>query len=148
MITLLMQAPSSWDRLWAIRQELVQNDSWQAGALMGLGILAFFLLLYLASAFERRRARTDIDDSRKLFRSLLAQLELTVRQRDLLRRLVRDLRLQEPAIVLLAPELFWSHVDLWLSQSQRRNTAVGTEFDALAARLFAAPGVSPATRVT
>ena len=74
---------------------------------------ALILLLFLVHRFQQRHSRQPIDQPKRLFRSVLTRLELSVQQRDLLRRMARDLELEHPTALLLCPKTFRRQAALW-----------------------------------
>lgn len=147
MIPLLLQIITPKDRLTGIRQELSDGSSPGEVFLVLLGLAAFIGLLYALYVLQRRRRRREIDDSGKLFRALLAELQLTVPQRDVLRRVARDLAVPEPTVLLLAPQLYWAYGEKWLRQDAAGNEHHRVELERAAQWLFptrpaAGPGSS------
>jgi hypothetical protein len=133
---LLLQLTTPKERLSGIRQELTEGSSPGDVCLVLLGIAAFIGLLFALYTLQRQRQRTQIDDSGKLFRTLLSELQLTVPQRDVLRRIARDLALTEPTVLLLAPQLYWSYAEKWLSRDGPRSNRHRTELKKAATMLF------------
>ena len=74
---------------------------------------ALILLLLLVHRFQQRHSRQPIDQPKRLFRTVLARLELSVQQRDLLRRMARELKLEHPTALLLCPKTFRCQAALW-----------------------------------
>lgn len=136
MNRLLVQILTPRERLFGVRERLSEGSTSGEIVLTFLGLAAFLLFLYIVFGVQRRHRRTEVDDSRKLFRSLLTDLGLTVRQRDLLRRIAGDLRLQEPSVLLLAPAIYWSHAQQWMADFPNRQPNARAEFEKLAAVLF------------
>jgi hypothetical protein len=128
------------DRLLGIRDRFADGGTWGEMILTLLGLAAFVAFLFVAFGIQRRVCRKEIDNPRKLFRTLMTQLGLTVRQRDLLRRMAGDLRLAHPTILLLGPGPYWSHAERWTSQFARKPTAIRAELDQLALALFPQSG--------
>jgi hypothetical protein len=124
------------DRLLGIRDRFADGGGWGDMALTLLGLAAFVAFLFVVFAIQRRIHRKEIDNPRKLFRTLMTQLGLTVRQRDLLRRMAGDLRLEHPTILLLGPGAYWSHAEQWRGQFARDPATIHAELDTLARALF------------
>jgi hypothetical protein len=124
------------DRLLGIRDRFADGGTWGDMVLTLSGLAAFVVFLFVVFGVQRRVHRKDIDNPRKLFRTLMTQLGLTVRQRDLLRRMAGDLRLEHPTILLLGPGAYWSYAEQWTSQFARNPTTTNAELDQLARALF------------
>ncbi len=67
--------------------------------------LVFIVVLYSLSVLQRRRTNPVARQPQKLFRSLLRGLSLSTLDRILLRMVARSSGLQQPAAMLLSPEL-------------------------------------------
>ena len=136
MISLLVQIRTSDERLFAIRDRLADGGMASEAALTFLGLAGGLLLLYFVLCLRRRGRRREMDDSQGLFHSLLSDLGLTVRQRDLMRRIARDRQLKEPAVLLVAPALYWTYATQWLESATGRTDAIHAQLESLAAVLF------------
>jgi hypothetical protein len=140
MIGTLGQIVSPPDRLLGIRDRFADGGAWANMVLALLGLAAFVGLLFVMFEVQRRIRRKEIDHPRKLFRTLMTQLGLTVRQRDLLRRMARELRLEHPTILMLGPGIYRSYAEQWTSQHARQPATVHAELDQLARALFPQSG--------
>jgi hypothetical protein len=120
MTGLLLEMTTPRERLTGIRTELSDGSTPGEICLLLLSLATFIALLYILYRVQREQRRPEIDDSRKLFRTLLTDLGLPVPHRDVLRRVVRDLNLVEPAVMLLAPRLYWAHAQKWLEGNPAR----------------------------
>jgi hypothetical protein len=136
VIGTLGQVVSPPDRLLGIRDRFADGGGWADMVLTLLGLAVFVGLLFVVFEVQRRIRRKEIDHPRKLFRTLMTQLGLTVRQRDLLRRMARELRIEHPTILLLGPGIYRSYAERWTSQSARQPATIHTELDQLARVLF------------
>ena len=143
MNRLLMQALTPKERLRGIQDRLSDGRSLGDIVLTLLGLAAFVACLYVVFALQRRLRRTEIDDSRRLFRSALVELGITVRQRDLLRRIAGDLRLPEPTVLLLGSGIYWSHARRWTAEFPSKQPQTRAEMEKLATLLF--PQAQPET---
>jgi hypothetical protein len=111
MITILLQAKNPWQSA---------HEHFQRGGTLG-GLLAAFMtiggligLLYIVHRLQQRKHSTGpVVNPQKLFRTIVRKIGLNVLQRDLLLRVARDLRLQHPVTLLLAPEVFQYHIRKW-----------------------------------
>ena len=131
----LLQA-NPHERLEALRWQFNRPGSGAefALALLALGsLVALILLLY---SFQKRRALADIDHPGKLYRRLLQRLNLSVPQRDLLRRMSADLQLAHPAVLLLGQRIFGEHTSRWLETGRRVRSDDAARVEELAKRLF------------
>lgn len=109
MTSLLAQAP--WE---AVRDHLQRGGSPLAILLTVGAILALLMLLGGVHRIQHRRVtRSPINDPKKLFHSVMGDLGLTAVQRDLLRQMASDLRLEHPSVMLLSPVLFVEHARRW-----------------------------------
>ena len=136
MNRLLMQALTPMERLSGIQDRLSEGSTLGDILLTLLGLAAFVAFLYVVFDLQRRLRRTEIDDSRKLFRSALVELGITVRQRDLLRRIAGDLHLPEPTVLLLGAGIYWSHARRWMAELPSKQSQTRVEIEQLAALLF------------
>lgn len=143
MNRLLMQALTPKERLSGIQDRLSDGSSLGDIFLTLLGLAAFVAFLYAVFGLQRRLRRTEIDDSRRLFRSALVELGITVRQRDLLRRIAGDLRLPEPTVLLLGSGIYWSHARRWMAEFPSKQPQTRAETEKLATLLF--PQAQPET---
>jgi len=75
------------------------------------GIVA--LVAWLSRRQEKIHSPTTTSNPQKLFHGLLAKLDLTVQQRSLLKSVARDLRMPQPAALLISKELFSKSVKEW-----------------------------------
>ena len=108
------------------------TDVMQVLVLLAVGLL----LLYLATVLWQHRRRRQINNPRRLFCEVLRQLPLSVTQRDLLRRISRELGLDHPAVLVLSPQVFRSHANRWMSASRSVNQVTRQRLDELAQALF------------
>jgi hypothetical protein len=136
---LLGQTVTARDRLRGIENRL--SDGGTIGDLLPvlLGAAAFGALLYLLFVLQRRARRQEIDDPGQLFRTLLLDLNVPVRQRDLLRRIARERRLPNPAVLLIARPAFRNHTQSWLAAQEKRRTSVQEDLAHLESLLFRGP---------
>ena len=113
--------------------------------LTALGMLV--LLLSVGYAFHLRRSRHGQAprDPGKLFRTTLAQLDLTSDDRRLLRAIARHSGLAQPASMLVSPIMMaqWAHQWVHQQPSAARREAALTRLDSLSRRLFNEPLPTP-----
>ncbi len=109
-----------------------------------LGVLLVLLcgLVFVQFYLRKHRGRQP-DDPRKLFRWVVRRLHLGVIERDLLRRMVAELRLQHPTNLLLSYDLFRDHALRYHAQCRKasggRADAQAKTLDALSHTLFDRP---------
>ena len=108
------------------------TDVMQVLVLLAVGLL----VLYLAAVLWQHHRRRQINNPRRLFGEVLRQLPLSVAQRDLLRRIARELGLDHPAALVLSPQVFRSHANRWMSASHSANQVTRERLDGLAQALF------------
>ena len=126
---------------------LMQTNSWQAvheefqrgGAFWEVfwvlfAITAGLAALVLYQRIQQNRSSGHVSDHPgKLFRVVITRLRLGVLQRDLLRRMARELQLVHPTVLLLSPEIFHEQAQQWLDGMQF-NSEQGSFDDHRAAR--------------
>lgn len=83
------------------------------GVLVAVGIVLFAVL---AQSIQKRRSKHNVDHPAKLFRRLLYKLDLTVPQRDIIRRMALDLRLENATVLLLSRRVFERYARRWLTK--------------------------------
>jgi hypothetical protein len=137
---LLLQTIGPQDRLHGIHNRFTDGGS-SAGdvALVLLLAAAFVAFLYVLYSLQRQFTRKEIDNSGKLFRTLLLDLGLSPADRSLLMAVARDRQLAEPSILLLGPSPFWRHVRSWSEAQPDRRRPPLDALDRLAVRLFGRP---------
>ena len=124
------------ERVHGIRDRFAAGGS-TADVMQVLVLLAVGLLvLYLVTALWQHHRRRQINNPRKLFGEVLRQLPLSVPQRDLLRRISRELGLDHPAVLVLSPQIFHSYSNHWMSASRSANPVTRERLDELVQALF------------
>lgn len=149
MIPLLLQSGQTIDPRKAIFDQFNKQPgdpaTWSGVILVIAAILILLLVLHFILYYERRTDETQSTrDPLKLFKEVLCELELSTAERDLLKRLARDLELASPTALLLSPTGFSNHVQKWLSMSKTK-AKHEQQFQQLSRKLF---GSSWATNVT
>ncbi len=131
------------DALHSIQKRFTEGGSFVGVLVVILLMAAVLLALSMLQRLQtRRQPSAVINDPRKLFHTLLKRKNLGVVHRDTLRRMTSDLRLTHPAIVLLGPGLFRSHVDRWcakLESSSIRRIPSQDDLDSLCQAIFGQP---------
>ncbi|MCG3138779.1 MAG: hypothetical protein HJJLKODD_02648 [Phycisphaerae bacterium] len=125
MMPLLLQISSRNDLFRALRDAFNKDPSdrstWIGLILVIGGFLILLLILHFILYYEARRDQPRYDRNQQhSFRELLGALPLNIAQRDLLQRLVRDLRLVYPLHLLLSPQMYEGFVQQWLGVSETR----------------------------
>lgn len=99
----------------AVRDQFQEGGSTGVALLIVVGIVGLVLVAYWLTRRlnldSGERARPD--DPGKLYRELLDKLDLPPAQRRILDTVAKDLRLRNPAKILLSPKLFDRCVDQW-----------------------------------
>lgn len=115
MAAVQLQATGLTEAQRAVRDHFQEGGS-IGSVLLVVGVVAGVILAacWLARR-QRRRAQKHAprDDPDRLFGDLLRGLALTAPQRGLLDTVAKELRLRNPAVILLSPTLFDRHVDQW-----------------------------------
>jgi hypothetical protein len=96
------------------------RDRFQEGgsvAVVLLVLLALVVVVFGVYCLTLRQDKADLAvqraDPQKLFRDLLHRLDLAPSQRRLLGAVAKDLRLEQPSVILLSPVLFDRYVRKW-----------------------------------
>lgn len=123
-------------RFFGIRDHFASGkgfaDLMLAAVVIALGIVLLYGLLRLV----QRRQRVFLRHPGKLFAEILKRIPVSPAQRELLRRIARDLRLEHPAILLLAPRVFRNQTNRWMSLTRSANPHTRQRLDFLAETLF------------
>ena len=130
----LLQAP--WK---AVQQHFTRGGSLAGPLYAVLAIAALAVLLWFVHHLQEKTwSDRTIDDPKKLYRSIVRRLGLTVPQRDLLYRIVRDLPLEHPTVLLMSPRSFADHTDRWSAKMRRAggNAAHRADIDSVCRALF------------
>lgn len=135
------------ERLRGIRDHLAMDSTFLDLAIVLLVVATIVVVVFGSLALIHRRRTRRIRNPGRLFRELLRRLPLDGPQRDLLRRIARDLRLDQPAVLVLSPQVFRSHANRWMSLARRANRETERRVTRFAETLFPPPGLSPETSV-
>lgn len=110
-MTLFPIAQAPWE---AVRDTLRTGGSVGSLLWFGAGLLLVCGALVVVHRIQlHRNERPRHHQPQKLFLEVLRELDLTVVQRDLLRRIVADLNLDHPAILLLSPVIYDDCTNRW-----------------------------------
>lgn len=112
-MTALLASQTLSDRMAGIRDHFVEGSPWGELIAVVLGLVACLLLLALGYHVHHTVRRREHDHPGRLFGALVAGLGLTAAQRQVLRRMAHDLRLEHPAVLLLSPRLWRDHTARW-----------------------------------
>ncbi|MCH7813498.1 MAG: hypothetical protein IID40_05700 [Planctomycetes bacterium] len=140
MIAVLLQIGSR-SRIEAVQRHFAEGGRWSEivlivvglGALIGLGAA----VRAVQQAVTGRKTR-DVYRPAKLFRQVLAGLNLAAPQRDLLVRLAAGRRLENPIILLLGRGIFEDHAARWLREAPDADRGPSKPLADLADYLFPA----------
>lgn len=98
----------------SIRQEFQTGGSVTAMLLVLLGIVALVMITYWLTRRQEQHAQPSVlDDAHALFESLLGHLPLSDPQRHFLRSVARELKLEQPSVLLVSRQLYHRHVREW-----------------------------------
>ena len=142
--TLLAQAPYGLSRI---------SGAFPRGPAALYVALALLILLILAVVgmwwYNRKHRQSEavkiVNDPDKLFTDLLAQIDLTEPDKQLLRRMTAAARLRHPATALLSPDLLEWTRQLWLKeQGPKTPTSAQTnQLKNIAVKIYDHPPTSP-----
>lgn len=107
--TILLQIPTGGlsETLRAVRGRFQEGGSFPVILLlMATGLSIFWIANLLAQRQRRVRATTLPPDPGRLFSDLMSRLGMTPQQRKALEHVARDLRLANPAVILISETLF------------------------------------------
>ncbi len=123
------QPKSYFDRMQeSIYEQFRQGGSLYEALLVVLAILAVVAAVYFVQRWQdRRRAAAAPNDPQGLFAELMEQVGLADGQRAFLMELALELRLSHPAVLLLCPKLFDSHVEDWRRRHAHQSSVNGVE---------------------
>lgn len=135
----VLQSPFRW-----AHERFARGGSWSEFGFAVLVLVVLMALLVVVHRIQQRRASDSLEnDPAKLFRVMLRRLGLGVLQRDLLRRMARDLELEHPTTLLLSPTIFRRHALRWSRQFERPTGGALSpdlrELDSLCRTLFDQP---------
>jgi len=133
---LTVVAITPYERFMAVKDRFSTGGSTGKFVFVVGLLLLMVLLLALISTLLRRWQKRKVYNPKRLFLDVLRTTPLTVPQRDLVRRIARDLRLPHPAILLLSPRIFTENANAWMSASRNANTHTRDKLSALATSIF------------
>jgi len=136
MTTIVLGAAPPMDRMQGIRDRFAGGGSASAFFEVLLLLAMGLFLLYLGTVLVQRYRQHRTNDPRRLFHEVLRCLPVNVPQRDLLRRMARELRLDHPTVLVLSPRLLRTHANRWMSAERRANETTRQRLDELSRALF------------
>ncbi len=121
MTALLLQADKLTPVQRAVRDQFQEGGSAAIALLLLAGILALvFIPFWLTRRLNRDEGqRPRLNDPARLYRDWVEKLDLTLEQRRMLHAVARDLSLQQPAKILLSPQLFDRCMNQWGTDERR-----------------------------
>jgi len=139
VLGLVGEAP--WE---AVRDYLSKGGSPLAPVVAVVVLVVLAGVLSLLNRLQQRGGvRAKADDPKRLFRAVLRTLDLSVTQRDLLRRMAAELRVEHPTAMLLTPGLFAEHAGRWTKEVESRGQAVSEIKEGLKELSVALFGLDP-----
>lgn len=133
------QSDAMNEQLQLLKEGIFGPSSWEP-ILVACIVIAVGTCVVLLASRRQRRVKGEVvpNDPRKLFHSLLDRMEFDGPDRRLLESAAKELKLQNPAVILLAPATF----DRSMAEYMQRTAAGATNATATAslrrmrARLF------------
>jgi hypothetical protein len=111
---LLWSRPQLTEALEAIRDRFRQGGSIWVFLLVVLALVGIFALAsYLTQRQQTQERKMQKADPAQLFSDLLTKLGVTPQQRQVLGTVVTEMRLAQPAVILLSPALFDRYLGDW-----------------------------------
>ncbi len=137
MMPLLLQSNDLPAFYEAMRKQFSQGGS-VGKALLALAALASLLVFaHFLNRVERKvTVPAEPNDPQKLFRDLLPKLSLTLAQRQTLDTIVKDLKLRQPAVMLISETLFDNYLAQWRAQTGAPDPQHEEQLRRLKPRLF------------
>lgn len=111
MIASFVIAIGRSDRLEAMRRGFTSKTEPGSGVWTSLvivvvvGLLAMLVLLFL-NRTQQNKEQGKSESAHALFKHVLSQLKLGLQDRSLLRRVATELKLKNPTVMLLTPQIF------------------------------------------
>ena len=124
------------DRLHGIRDRFATGGSIADFILAITVILVGMALLYGVMRWGLQRRRGAIYSPRKMFDKALRTMNLRVEDRDLVRKIARELRLPHPTVLLLSPQLLNLYGNQWMSATKNVTESQREKIDNLSNHLF------------
>lgn len=90
-----------------------------------VGFIALVGFIYRLQ--QRLQVKPRLHDPQRLFTQVLANLELALAQRELLRSVASALRLEHPCVLLLGREIYQDSVERWIARREQDRKPVSAE---------------------
>lgn len=117
--------PSAWR---SVHEYFQRGGSLSGFAVVVLGIAAWLILIALIYRWRAPSTPRLSNDPTKLFCNVVAQLNLAVRQRELLHRIAGDLTIEHATTLLLCPDTFTLYARRWV-RTKNQQTQDSTDTD-------------------
>ncbi len=119
MISVLLQSDQLPEFYRAVRDQFTRGGSPVKAVLAILVIVVLVVVVYIVNRFERRvSAPVETNDPQRLFRDMMHKLGLSAEQREQLDILSREMRLENPAVIVLSEKLFDQSITQWRGRSE------------------------------
>ena len=119
MDLLLAQAGALSETQRAVREQFQHGGSVGAVILVAFGVLFVVVLIHGLTQLLRKNRGAQRDDPERLFRDVLRKMRVPEPQRRLLDSLARELRLAQPATILVSEAVFERCVRRWQAVKRR-----------------------------
>ncbi len=146
MIYVLLSNITRDERMRSIREAVRRHEntpgSLQTELLIILATLVVIALgLMILAGLQRTKRQRSPRNPGRLFREVLRPLELSFSERLLLRRVARNLKLNQPTMLLLSPQYFSQSADNLLKHSPwaSARTSLRARLEAISRKLFGQP---------
>lgn len=141
MTALILAALKRTERLEAMRHGFAHKTDPGTNIWMGIIVVAVvgllvILILLLANRAQQDRQTGKAKSPQFLFKDVLRRLKLGFKDRALLRRIANDLRLENPAVMLLTPQIFAETIHVYLARKPGSAKTDMTRLTAICRRLF------------
>lgn len=137
MTPVLLQSDQMPQFYRAVREQFNQGGTIGSMLIVLASFAALVLLVYVLNRLEQRATtNTEPSDAQRLFRDVVGRLGLNEAQRQLLESVAKDLRLRNPAILLLSERLFDQHVQEWVGRQKSGATGCEQAVSRMRSRLF------------
>ena len=148
MIHSILIALGRSDRLEAMRRGFTSKSEPGSGVWTGMLVLVIIGVVVIIGLLILNRVQGGREASHKnsagnLFRDVLGELSLGLNDRALLRRVVKELKLAQPASMLLTPKLFAEAAYGYLTAKEGKAGADMQRLETICQQLFGQPIPEP-----
>jgi hypothetical protein len=113
------------------------SATWISLLWLALAAAALFVLLAILNRIQQGKPQTETGSATRLFRDVIKDLSLSMKDRALLVRMVSHLKLPHPAAMLLTPEIFAETTYAYAATAPGRNTGADlTHLAEICRRIF------------